>query len=73
MFCFVLRYVVDGTPYDRSKENHIWNRVYVDGVWWDVDVTNDILATQNSKKIYSFRELESITFPDEDYLITKIY
>ncbi len=66
-------YAVDGMPYDRSKENHTWNRVYFNGSWWDMDLTNDILATKDGGKLYGFRELESITVSDEDYLITKIY
>ncbi len=66
-------YAVDGMPYDRSKENHTWNRVYFNGSWWDVDLTNDILATKDGVKLYGFRELESITDSDREYYITKIY
>jgi len=66
-------YAVDGTPYDRSKDPHTWNRVYFNGSWWDMDLTNDILATKNGGKLYGFRELESITVSDKDYYITKIY
>ena len=42
-------YAVDGMPYDRSKENHTWNRVYFKGSWWDMDLTNDILATKDGE------------------------
>lgn len=66
-------YAVDGMPYDRSKDPHTWNRVYFNGSWWDMDLTNDILATKNDGKLYGFRELESITVSDKDYYITKIY
>ncbi len=66
-------YSVDGMPYDRSKENHTWNRVYFNGSWWDIDLTNDILATKDGGKLYGFRELESITDSDREYYITKIY
>ncbi len=66
-------YAVDGMPYDRSKENHTWNRVYFNGSWWDMDLTNDILATKDGVKLYGFRELESITDSDREYYITKIY
>ena len=66
-------YAVDGMPYDRSKENHTWNRVYFNGSWWDMDLTNDILATKDGGKLYGFRELESISDSDKDYFITKIY
>ena len=66
-------YVVDGTPYDRSKEPHTWNRVYFNGSWWDMDLTNDILAIKDGGKIYSFHELDGASVPDKDYYITKIY
>ena len=66
-------YAVDGTPYDRSKEPHTWNRVYFNGSWWDMDLTNDILAIKDGRKLYSFRELDGASVPDKDYYITKIY
>ena len=66
-------YAVDGMPYDRSKENHTWNRVYFNGAWWDMDLTNDILAIKDGRKLYSFRELDGASTPDKDYYITKIY
>ena len=66
-------YVVDGTPYNRATENHTWNRVYYDGCWWDMDVTNDITSTANGKILYGFRELTSAYASDKDYYITKIY
>ena len=66
-------YVVDGTPYDRSTEDHSWNRVYYDDCWWDLDVTNDITSTANGKSLYGFRELTSAYASDKDYYIMKIY
>jgi hypothetical protein len=66
-------YVVDGTPYNRATEDHTWNRVYYDGCWWDLDVTNDITSTANGKSLYGFRELTSAHTSDKDYYITKIY
>ena len=66
-------YVVDGTPYDRSTEDHTWNRVYYDDCWWDLDVTNDITSTANGKSLYGFRELTSAYASDKDYYIMKIY
>ena len=66
-------YVVDGTPYDRSTEDHSWNRVYYDGCWWDLDVTNDITGTANGKSLYGFRELTSAYASDKDFYITNIY
>lgn len=66
-------YVVDGAPYDRSTDNHTWNRVCYGGSWWDVDVTNDTTSTANGKKLYGFHALEDAAAPDKDYCITKIY
>ena len=66
-------YVVDGTPYDRSTEDHTWNRVYYNNSWWNVDVTNDITANQNNEIPYGFHKLESPYSPDVEYRITKIY
>ena len=66
-------YVVDGTPYNRATEDHTWNRVYYDGLWWDLDVTNDITSTANGKRLYGIRELTSVYASDKDYYITKIY
>ena len=66
-------YVVDGTPYDRSTEDHSWNRVYYDSCWWDLDVTNDITSTANGKSLYGFRELTSAYASDKDFYITNIY
>lgn len=66
-------YVVDGTPYNRSTEDHSWNRVYYDGCWWDLDVTNDITSTANGKSLYGFHELTSAYASDKDFYITNIY
>lgn len=66
-------YVVDGTSYNDSSVRHAWNRVYFNGSWWSVDVTNDIGATRKGKTLYGFRELESINSLDREYYIMKIY
>ena len=66
-------YVVDGASYADSSVRHAWNRVYFNGFWWNVDVTNDICAARNGKTLYGFRELESINSPDSEYYITNIY
>ena len=65
-------YVVDGTPHNRATEDHTWNRVYYDGCWWDLDVTNDISCTASGKSPYGFRELTSVYDSDKDYYITNI-
>lgn len=65
-------YVVDGTSYETAAQ-HTWNRVYYNGSWWDVDVTNDTTCTTKEKVLYGFHKLESASAPDIDYFITKIY
>lgn len=66
-------YVVDGMPYDRSAASHTWNRIYYNTSWWDVDVTNDMSATKDSRTLYGFHKLERPHSSDEEYIITKIY
>lgn len=66
-------YVVDGTPYNHSTQDHTWTRVYYDGTWWDVDVTNDITASKNNETLYGFRKLESFHSPDSNYKISTVY
>ena len=65
-------YVVDGTSYETAAQ-HTWDRVYYNGSWWDVDVTNDTTCTAKEKVLYGFHKLESASAPDIDYFITKIY
>ena len=66
-------YVIDGTSYTKSTDRHTWNRVYYNDIWWDVDITCDILRTKNNQKLYSFCALESVSASDKYYYITKIY
>ena len=66
-------YAVDGISYTDSSARHTWIRVYYNGSWWDMDLTNDTLATKDNREIYGFRELESVASPDKGYYITRIY
>ncbi len=66
-------YAVDGISYKNNTDRHTWNRVYYDGTWWNVDITNDVTSTANGKKLYGFHELKGAYVPDEDFFITKIY
>ena len=66
-------YAVDGISYKDSTVSHTWNRVYYDGSWWNMDVTNDISSTATGKSLYGFRKLDAASAPDEDFFITKIY
>ena len=66
-------YAVDGISYENSTVQHTWNRVYYDGTWWNMDVTNDISSAAVGKSLYGFRKLDTASAPDEDFFITKIY
>ena len=66
-------YAVDGISYKDNSVQHTWNRVYYDGIWWNMDVTNDISSTAAGKSLYGFRKLDGPFVPDADFFITKIY
>ena len=66
-------YAVDGISYKDNSVQHTWNRVYYDGTWWNMDVTNDISSTAAGKSLYGFRKLDSAFAPDADFYIIKIY
>ena len=66
-------YAVDGISYRDNSVQHTWNRVYYDGTWWNMDVTHDITGTAEGKELYGFRKLDSVSAPDADFFITKIY
>ena len=66
-------YAVDGISYKDNAVQHTWNRVYYDGTWWNMDVTNDISSTAAGKTLYGFRKLDGAFAPDADFYIIKIY
>ena len=66
-------YAVDGISRKNNADRHTWNRVYYDGAWWNVDITNDITSTANGRTPYGFRKLETVSAPDTDFYIMKIY
>ena len=66
-------YAVDGISYKDNSVQHTWNRVYYDGTWWNMDVTHDITGTAEGKELYGFRKLDTVSSPDADFYIIKIY
>ncbi len=63
-------YVVDGNCKTNRAAKHSWNRVYYNGSWWDVDLTNDANHPDN---LYGFKKLSTVNDADTYYFITKIY
>lgn len=62
-------YVIDGYRRTDRSVQHTWNRVYIDGVWYDVDVTNDLSA----KSIFGFQPATAYNSEDEMFVIMRIY
>ena len=66
-------YVVDGDKRNNAQYHHTWNRVYFEGSWRNIDVTFDIVQSENQEELYGFRKIENAYSSDEYYHITKIY
>ena len=62
-------YSVDGYRKDDYQYKHTWNRVYIDGAWYNVDVTVDLTNSVS----YGFNKIDSYDYPEEKYNITRIY
>ena len=68
-------YCINGYRRDNVNYQHAWNRVFFDGVWWNMDVTFDTCRRNKSPdlSLYGFHACENLYSPDENYVITKIY
>lgn len=66
-------YVIDGTPYNPVMDCHTWNRVYFNGIWWDADITFDIMQTKNQGELYGFCKIDNAFTAVKEYFITRIY
>ena len=62
-------YSVDGYRKDDYQYKHTWNRVCIDGVWYNVDITADL----TNSIPYGFYKLSSHDSPEEAFIITRIY
>ena len=65
-------YVVDGDKRDNIQYHHTWNRVYLDGSWWNMDVTFDTVQTKKHEQLYGFKKIGNPYIQDKEYQITKI-
>lgn len=68
-------YCLNGAKKGDRAAKHSWNRVYFDGVWWNVDLSYDIARYNRLRdlKLYGFHACENLNSPDVDFVITKIY
>lgn len=62
-------YIVDGYCRTDRSVQHTWDRVYIDGIWYDVDVTNDL----SDVTPYGFHLIADYNSEDKDYVIMRIY
>lgn len=62
-------YSVDGYRKDDYQYKHTWNRVYIGGAWYNVDVTTDL----TNSTPYGFYKLSSHDSPEEEFNIMRIY
>ncbi len=62
-------YSVDGYRKDDYQYKHTWNRVYIGGAWYNVDITADL----TNSTPYGFYKLSSYDSPEEEFNIMRIY
>ena len=62
-------YSVDGYRKDDYQYKHTWNRVCIDGSWYNVDITADL----TNPILYGFYKINSYDSSEEEFIITRIY
>ncbi len=62
-------YSIDGYLKTDYEYKHTWNRVYIGGAWYNVDVTADL----TNSVPYGFYKINSYDSPEEEFSITRIY
>lgn len=66
--------VLDGYRYEDFSSKHVWNRVYFNGSWFNLDVTVDTAKKHENVLLYGFHSLDSnYSVPDTEYHIIRIY
>ena len=62
-------YSVDGYRKDDYQYKHTWNRVCIDGVWYNVDITADL----TNSIPYGFCKINFYDSSEEEFNITRLY
>ncbi|MBO5333964.1 MAG: transglutaminase domain-containing protein [Clostridia bacterium] len=62
-------YSVDGYRKDDYQYKHTWNRVCIDGAWYNVDITADL----TNSIPYGFCKINSYDSSEEEFNITRLY
>ena len=68
-------YCLNGYRRNNANIKHAWNRVFFDGVWWNLDMSYDIVRHNRLPELslYGFHACDDLYSPDEDFIITKTY
>ena len=62
-------YSVDGYRKDDYQYKHTWNRVCIDGAWYNVDITADL----TNSTPYGFHPVATYNSVNENFVTTRIY
>ena len=62
-------YSLDCYRKDDYQYKHTWNRVYIGGAWYNLDITADL----TNSTPYRFYKLSSYDSPEEEFNIMRIY
>lgn len=62
-------YVVDGYARTNRRIQHTWNRVCINGMWYNVDVTSD----RSAEVPYGFHPITDYDSADQNFVIVRIY
>ena len=62
-------YSVDGYRKDDYQYKHTWNRVYIGGAWYNVDITADL----TNSTPYGFHPVATYNSVNENFVTTRIY
>lgn len=68
-------YCLEGMKKTDTQMKHSWNRVFFDGVWWNLDMSYDIARHNRSSELslYGFHACEDLYSQDDDFIVTKTY
>ncbi len=61
-------YCVTGKS-ESEDTRHMWNRLHIDGKWYNLDLTTDIILYNENYKTFGLEEIESKDCPYKDYKI----
>lgn len=64
-------YIVNAKLNDRDAE-HTWNRLYIDGKWYNIDLTENVVYYSKGREIKPLIEIPDLETPRDNYTITSI-